>query len=59
MDRTMKKSGINDWVCPYCQKVLYDGGNKLRHLAKHEPCIRRLIMDNFKKTMTVNMRRGC
>ena len=42
---------MNDWKCPYCSKVARNGENKLRHLAKHEPCIRRLLRDNFLKTI--------
>lgn len=42
---------MNDWVCPYCGVVAYNGGNKLRHLAKHEPAVRKLIQENFKKTI--------
>lgn len=34
---------MNDWKCPYCSKIACNGENKLRHLAKHEPAIRKLI----------------
>jgi len=37
----------HDWQCPYCFKILFDGGNKLRHLAKHEPAIRKLLRQKF------------
>ena len=40
-----------DWKCPYCPKILYGSENKLRHLGKHEPCIERLAMDNFRMSM--------
>lgn len=43
------------WVCPYCRTVAYEGSYKLRHLAKHEPAIRKLIRDNFLKTIALTM----
>ena len=39
------------WECPYCHKVAYNGENKLQHLAKHEPAIRKLRRDNFRKNL--------
>jgi hypothetical protein len=36
-----------DWICPYCGKVAYNGENKLRHLAKHEPAIDKMLRENF------------
>ncbi len=38
---------MNDWECPYCHKVAREGENKLRHLAKHETAIGRLLKENF------------
>ena len=42
-----------NWECPYCKKVAKNGENKLRHLAKHEPAIRKLLRDNFRKTLVI------
>lgn len=36
-----------DWQCPYCKKIAFNGENKLRHLSKHEPVIARMLRDNF------------
>jgi len=47
---------MNDWECPYCHRILCDGGNKLRHLAKHEPIIRRLVRKEFIQNLTLGMR---
>ena len=47
---------MNDWKCPYCHKILFDGGNKLRHLAKHEPIIRRLMRKEFIQNLILGMR---
>ena len=37
-----------DWECPYCQVVVFNGQNKLNHLAKHEPAIRKLLRDKMR-----------
>ncbi len=47
---------MNDWECPYCHKILYGGGYKLRHLAKHEPIIRRLMRKEFIQNLVLGMR---
>ena len=39
---------FKDWQCPYCGKVARNGENKLRHLSKHEPAIRKMLRENFK-----------
>ena len=49
---------MSDWVCPYCQKVACNGENKLRHLAKHEPAIRRLLKDNFRRMVMLLSSQG-
>ena len=36
-----------DWTCPYCGAVAWGGENKLRHLAKHEPAIAKMLSKNF------------
>lgn len=46
---------MNDWTCPYCGKIAFNGENKLRHLSKHEPCIRRLIRADFRKMIMLIM----
>ena len=50
-----KHNPDNDWACPYCGPVAWEGENKLRHLAKHEPAIRKLIRRDFINTMTLGM----
>lgn len=45
-----------DWQCPYCNKILFDGGNKLRHLSSHEPCIRKLLRRNFLMKLELTFR---
>ena len=42
-----------DWECPYCHKIAYNGGNKLRHLAKHDPAIKKLLQDNLRMTFII------
>ena len=44
-----------DWECPYCHKIAYNGENKLRHLAKHEPAVSKLLRDNARKTFIIMM----
>ena len=52
----MKKNHVgNDWTGAYCGEVAWEGENKLRHLAKHEPAIRKLIRRDFINTMTLGM----
>ena len=46
---------MKDWKCPYCHKMLLDGGNKLRHLDKHEPIVRRLIRKEFIQNLILGM----
>ena len=36
-----------DWGCPYCGVIAWNGENKLRHLAKHEPAIAKMLKRNF------------
>ena len=52
---TKEGGEMNDWVCPYCKKTLYDGGFKLRHLGKHEPIIARLIRKELIQNITLGL----
>jgi len=36
-----------DWKCPYCEAIAWFGENKLRHLAKHEQAIAKMLRKNF------------
>jgi len=46
---------MNDWECPCCHKILYDGGYKLRHLAKHIPALARLMRKEFIQNLMLGM----
>jgi hypothetical protein len=44
-----------DWVCPYCGVIAYEGENKLRHLAKHEPAIAKMLRENFRLRVMLSL----
>ena len=46
---------MKEWICPYCSKVAFNGENKLRHLAKHEPAISKMLRANLRLRLILLM----